>query len=223
MTKQRKDIFYTIDEKKYLSVTNILKIVDKSGPLMWWFGSEIYDALLLEPTLSKEEAMKAPYRTNKKAKERGTEVHYLVENYKHGKPIETSNEILVPYAKAFNDFLATHKLEVIDNERTVRSDKYGYAGTLDMLAKVNGKLLIVDIKTGKDLYPEVQLQTSAYRQALREQGVEVEGCSALLLKEDGTFVFESHTDKLKYFIAAKVLYEGINFERLVKLGYLEDK
>jgi hypothetical protein len=41
---------------------------------------------------------------------------------------------------------------------------------LDLLAKVNGKLAVIDWKTGKYVYNEAHLQNAAYRQAIREMG-----------------------------------------------------
>ena len=56
-------------------------------------------------------------------------------------------------------------------EFTVVSHKYGYAGTADLLAEVNGVLTLVDWKTGKSVYREAHLQNAAYRQAVREMGL----------------------------------------------------
>ena len=39
-----------------------------------------------------------------------------------------------------------------------------YGGTIDMIAKVNGVLTIVDFKTSKHVYPGHVLQISAYRE-----------------------------------------------------------
>jgi hypothetical protein len=50
-------------------------------------------------------------------------------------------------------------------EATVVSDTYGYAGTLDSIAVIDGKRYILDIKTGRFVYPEVALQLAAYSRA----------------------------------------------------------
>ena len=61
-------------------------------------------------------------------------------------------------------------LQPIKIEQTVWSDVYGYAGTMDLLAVVNGKLTILDWKTSKALHPEYKLQVAAYAKALLEMG-----------------------------------------------------
>src|SRR6266576_3991208 len=56
-------------------------------------------------------------------------------------------------------------------EQVIVSDKYGYAGTLDLLAEVSGVISVLDWKTGKAIYAEAFLQNAAYRQAVREMGI----------------------------------------------------
>ena len=41
----------------------------------------------------------------------------------------------------------------------------GYGGTYDLLMMIDGELWLIDIKTGKGLYPEFALQLAAYRWA----------------------------------------------------------
>src|SRR5208282_6385084 len=61
-------------------------------------------------------------------------------------------------------------------EFTVVSKKYGYAGTADLLAEVDGVLTLVDWKTGKAVYKEAHLQNAAYRNALQEMEI-YDGCT----------------------------------------------
>ena len=225
--KTRMGGFYWVEEKPYLTVTTILRVIDKSGPLMYWACGETYDAVMKSIAegnpLDRKSAIAAHKTTSKKAMNRGTIVHDIVEAWKNINEVVGQEGPYQGYAKAFKSWIDDYNPVIKECERTVFSNKYNYAGTLDMLAEIGGKLKIVDVKTGKNLYPEVQLQTAAYKQALSEDGVEVEEGTALLLKEDGTYKFETHTDKLPAFLAAKTLYEGINQKRLEKVGYLIDK
>src|SRR5262249_19622934 len=45
----------------------------------------------------------------------------------------------------------------------------GYAGTLDLYARFESRLTVIDWKTGRAIYPEAFLQNVAYRHAAREQ------------------------------------------------------
>jgi hypothetical protein len=185
----RRGGFYWLDGKPYVSVTTVLKVLDKPA-LLFWSNREIYRTMMVNPGQSEEEAMLAPHKTSDVAKARGTTVHSLVENYKHGQDyLDNVDEFFKPYAKAFHKFVEDHGLKVLENERSVVSPKFGFAGTLDMLAKIgdSDRTYIFDIKTGKDIYPEAFIQMSAYAQALEEAGVKVDGIGVILLKtgQDG--------------------------------------
>lgn len=71
---------------------------------------------------------------------------------------------------AWEDWKKSVHLKPIAVEQVVYSKQYGYAGTLDLLAEVNGVLTVIDWKTGKAVYSEAHLQNAAYRQAIREMG-----------------------------------------------------
>ena len=50
----------------------------------------------------------------------------------------------------------------------------GYAGTLDLYAKVSGIPTVIDWKSGKAIYPEAFLQNIAYRHAADRLGLSSE-------------------------------------------------
>lgn len=218
----RRGGFYWVNNKPYISVTNILKVLDKPA-LRYWFGREVYRAMVVNPELSEQEALAAPYKTSGEAKDRGSAVHSIVEAWKSIDEVVGLGGPYAGYARAFKEWLEDNKVSVRENEKTVVSKEHGYAGTLDLLVVLNGDRLptLVDVKTGKDLYPEVHLQMSAYKQALEEGGTEVQGTAALLLQEDGTYKYELGKDKFKEFMAAKLIYESNNEEMLAKYNYGE--
>lgn len=214
----RRGGFYWMKGLPYVSVTTVLKVLDKPS-LLYWSNREIYRAMMVNPGLGEEEAMQAPYKTSDKAKTRGTTVHSLVENFKVGKDyLDNVDDFFKPYAKAFSNFVKDHQLEVVENERSVVSKKHGFAGTLDMLAHIGPekKLYLLDIKTGKDIYVEAFLQLSAYREALREIGVEVEGTGVILLKTGpngkptGTYKFEQGDECFDVFKACLTIWKWKN-------------
>jgi hypothetical protein len=214
--KGRRGEFYWVDGQPYVSVTKIISVLDKPA-LRYWFGQQVYRAFAADPGLSEKDALSAPYQTSNKAKDRGTTVHSIVEAWKQSQAhIDTIPDQFKGYAEAFYEFVKTNHVKVIENERTVVSKKYGFAGTLDVLANINGNEtpLIIDVKTGKGLYPEVQLQLSAYQQGLKENGINA-NLSALLLREDGSFEFARYTDSLlPQFLACKTIWEWQNADLL---------
>ena len=198
----------------HIATTNILQIVAKPQ-LVYWFGKEVYLAMVLDPSLSQKDALAAPRATSGKAKARGTLVHSVMEAYKTtGKTIDTVPELYKGYVDAFYSYVGDNKLDIIEREKTVYNKEHGYAGTLDMLTKINnGKdKWILDFKTGKDIYDEVTLQLSAYKHALGgkyRMGV-------VLLKEDGKYKFQEVEDEFEAFLACKKVWIWKNKEKHTK-------
>ena len=215
---------YWVEKKPYISVTTILGIIDKSAALMYWACGETYDAVILNPEISREEAISAHKDVSQKAVGRGSAIHDLVEAYENIGEVRGQGGIYGGYARAFQSWINSHNPKVIEHERTVISKKYQYAGTLDMLVDVGGKQYLIDVKTQKDgrLFQEIQLQLSAYKNALSECGTEVAGMFGLALAEDGTFTYKEFVYELEPFLSAKNLYEWKNRSSLIKMGYYED-
>lgn len=219
--------FYFDKTEPYLSVTEVLKIIAKPQ-IVYWFGKEVYRAMAIDPTIDEKTALAAPYKTSGSAKTRGTTVHSIVEAYKTtGEVIETIPEEFKGYATAFYQFMKDHKVEIIEQEKTIFDKENKVAGTLDMYVKIGDKLMIVDVKTGKDIYNEVRLQNSAYAHMLRLAGHKVDEIAVLLLEtgEDGKptskYKFATLEEDFDAFLACKKVYEWANKEKLIKFGYLK--
>jgi hypothetical protein len=69
---------------------------------------------------------------------------------------------------AWEDWANSAALEPVAIEETVWSDRHGFAGTADLVARVDGAMTLLDWKTGKAVYPEAWLQNAAYRVAWNE-------------------------------------------------------
>jgi hypothetical protein len=68
------------------------------------------------------------------------------------------------------DWLRDNKVEVLMTEFTVFNDTHNYAGSCDILARVNGELMFIDVKTSKNWDDKFPLQIAAY--ANGEYGVD---------------------------------------------------
>jgi hypothetical protein len=215
---------YYIENSYYPSVTQIIGILAKPA-LTYWFGKQVYQVMALNPELTEQQALAAPYQVSETAKGRGTAVHDIVEAWEHTSRVVGQEGPYAGYAQAFQLWVDHNQVKLVEHERTVVSKEFRFAGTLDLLVMIDGfkKPTLIDIKTGKDLYPEVHLQLSAYKQALKEDGVEVEGTAALLLMEDGTYKFEVGKDKFKEFLACKTIWDGLNEELMSKANEAQQK
>lgn len=104
-------------------------------------------------------------RVSDKASDIGSDVHEWAEAHVLGKPIPDPRPEIISYCGSFKKFLADWEPKYEATEATVYSRTHGYAGTLDALMWIDGRLYIVDYKTGKRIYPEVALQLAALRYA----------------------------------------------------------
>lgn len=104
---------------------------------------------------------------------RGTDVHRVAEALHLGQVVEY-DEAIEPYVAQYRRFLEDFKPEFLLAEAPVYNLTYKYAGTLDGVAGIDGKRVVVDIKTtahgpdsGKSRppFPEVALQLTLYRRA----------------------------------------------------------
>jgi len=138
----------------------------------------------------------AHYNAKKSAADIGTLGHKWCEQYIKGEnPITPVNPQLKAITDAFLEWMKNNKVEFLKSEIKIYSKKYNYAGTMDFEAMVNGKLVLGDIKTSGAIYPEMRMQTAAYRQTRQEETGQIYDHQLIIRlgkfpKEDGTPDFE---------------------------------
>lgn len=145
---------YEIDGFWYPRVTKIVEI--KSKPALYHFYGRM-------------ESFAAGERVKKQSATEGTLIHETVEKIMIGeKP--TVEPLIEPSIKAFLEFLLTNHINVDPTfvEHRMVNYEHRYAGTLDAIAMIDGRLGILDIKTSQEIYRDYDLQTSAYLAAMRE-------------------------------------------------------
>ena len=189
-----RDRFYTINGRQFPSVTTVLDVIAKPGLGPWYAKQErqYFETAMLE-VLSKPGArdpeyvlaavveavsgVKAADRERQLASTIGTAVHAGIEWQLRTRLGEDAGpEPALPEAAAWaveswKDWASSVALEPLAIERTVYCDACGYAGTLDLYARVKGVLTILDWKSGKAIYPEAFLQNVAYRHAAKRRGM----------------------------------------------------
>lgn len=143
---------YEIDEIWYPRVTSIVSI--KAKPALYMFYASL-------PNYQTGEAIKA------KSAEEGTLIHETIEAILRHDPVVVP-ESIKPAIGAFMNFYNKNDVIAHKIEERVISKKHHFAGTMDVLAEINGKLGVLDIKTSIAIYRDYSMQTSAYIEALRE-------------------------------------------------------
>jgi len=100
--------------------------------------------------------------------------------------IKASENCMLSYQSWFKG----HKLEPICIETPLTSDRYGYGGTPDFIGMVDGRLEILDYKTGNGIYGTAFYQVAAYRQLAHELGHRVEHARILRIGRSADEGFE---------------------------------
>lgn len=143
---------YDIDGMWYPRITSIVGIKAKQGLYRYYAG---------------QSSWKASQEALERSAAEGTLVHETVEALMEGKDVPI-NPVIAPAIEAFLEFRRNHDIKPILIESRVLSRKHGYAGTVDVLAELDGVVGVLDIKTSKGIYRDYGLQTAAYVQALAE-------------------------------------------------------
>ena len=102
------------------------------------------------------------------AAERGTRVHAWCEDYLEDRPRAPESDI-APQCSAFLDWMAEVEPEIVAVEAVVKCAALRVVGQADIIAKVNGRLAVVDIKTSAKVYRSHEIQTALYAMAVAEE------------------------------------------------------
>lgn len=131
----------------------------------------------------------------------GTAVHDMTYLYdRNDLDMESLDHALVPLLDAWKSFLCVSGWETAASEQLVYSRRYLYAGRYDRKGIYNGKLTILDIKTGMKSKATVKttgIQLAGYQIAHDELSKDgkVKQRMAVWLTGDGSFKTETYTDK----------------------------
>lgn len=173
----------TNGEKRLYSVTTLIDEAIRKKALENWLGNFVAEYAVDNVEIwrplaeaDREGAIKliagSRYRKSGKAMERGSQLHAAAEQLALGfEP--TVDDIVLPYVEQYRAFLDDHRPEFLAAEAPVYSLAYHYAGTMDGIIRVDGRVCIFDTKTtekapdapSRPPYPEVALQLAAYAHA----------------------------------------------------------
>lgn len=165
---------------KYASVTSLTGLLPKN--LTWWAGNAVAECAFNEqeqwkhlPTKEERQdyVRRAHDRIKTKAADLGTEIHGYIEAMNLGLPVPAVPLPAKARMRHFADFMEAvePRVEAAETKVYHRGDRGGasvgclYAGTLDMLAEIDGRMAVLDVKTGKSVYEEAALQINAYAYA----------------------------------------------------------
>lgn len=176
---RKKHAYYWAEKDLFVpGVTSILGILDKPALLPWAakMAGEYVKANLPEGASKAQieavcEKAKTEYNSIKEAAgDIGTQVHKVAESLFMGQPIEMpANPLAINGIRALQDWLSANDVRPIDCEKVVFSKSAYFAGAMDLLCALNGKLTEIDLKTGSGIYDSHYFQTAAYKFAWEEE------------------------------------------------------
>ena len=152
--------FYRRDGKYYPSVSSVLNYFPKNKFFHEWLKDVGHNADIIAS----------------KAASEGTQVHNAIEDFLNGNEIiwideygvaKYSLEVWKMILK-FADFWNTHKPELIATEYHLFSDNHEFAGTTDLIIRLNNQVWLIDNKTSNSLHTSHELQLAAYAVAWNE-------------------------------------------------------
>ena len=159
----------------YPAVTTILQYMPKNKFFETWMKDVGHNADLIMRKAGKE----------------GTQVHEAAEDLVEGKEVSWMDDygrakysqIVWEMILKFADFWKTYKPELISSEQFVWSDEHKFAGTADIVCKMNGKVWLIDIKTSNSIHKSYDLQLASYAKGLEEsRDIKIDRTAILWLK-----------------------------------------
>jgi hypothetical protein len=215
---KRDQHFYETPEGTFPSATTILSLLNKPALTPWAvkmtvsYLSERLDDIKsgkLELThgnvaIILEEAKRQHRTIATKAAQIGTDVHMKVEDHVNGilkdadcaieKELKTVQKSYLAYLK----WESEQSFSLIGSEVPIYSTIWGgYGGTLDMVAYLDGKAYMIDLKTSSGIYDEYAMQIAAYRYAYAQRfDVPIEGMGILRLdKQTGKYEWREYSER----------------------------
>jgi hypothetical protein len=156
------------------------------------------------------------------AGDKGSKVHTAIEDMIHGQQVKMDAKYLNKSTEqqeeltleeydclmGFADWVKEQRPEFLRSEFVVFDDEIGYAGTVDCLCRIGGKVFLVDFKSGQYIWPEYELQLSAYKHALNILGLEMMILQVGYKRNKHAWKETIIEDKFDLFLSAKQIWQN---------------
>lgn len=179
-TSNDKVVQMTLESERYY----LIKEIDRYLPSVTWINESYPKGIGFYKWLAMNANWDEAQANKEAAGDRGSKVHNAINDLINGASIKFGdaywNETKQAHEPltmeewkcliAFREFWLDYKPEIIATERVCYSLKGGFAGTIDAILKIDGKITVVDWKTSSAIYPTYLMQVAAYMMAEEETG-----------------------------------------------------
>lgn len=167
--------YYLADGTRVPSVTSINSYGGDSGGLVYKAKKNWHKAGAAGKPFTKDDYWPDDERFWGDAKETGSIVHQWIEDDIHGNPptkFEAADEHQLVQAKqgyaAYLHWRKTTNPQILETEAPLVSEEFGFGGTLDAIALIDGRRVLLDWKTSNSSRIQYIAQLAAYRQLVNE-------------------------------------------------------
>lgn len=203
--------------EKFTSVTTVQKAMAKEA-LVYWSARVVAEGAVAK--VAQWQAIRAkegdeaavrflkglPWEKRDRSADAGSSVHAAIAAEITGIEAPHWPTSVAGQHEQYERFKAAYQPEWIVSETTVYSRRYGVAGTLDFIARIGGRVLLGDVKTGENVYEESSLQLAAYRFAEwmdLGDGIEhplpaIDGCAVLHIRPKSYRLIEVEAGQATY-------------------------
>lgn len=224
---------YSLDGRRVVNVTSVLSGGLPKSALVNWAARSVAEYVATEAEAVEalrstgwEPMVKAlaavPDQRRDEAAARGTKFHDLAEAVSLGGQVQVA-PAMADMARGFVAWLDRFNPQVVLTETAVASRRYRYAGRLDMVADLNGRRWMLDVKTSRAVYGDTALQCAAYARAEfyldadgQEQPVpEVDAMGVIHVTDQGTELYDLGPVEPAWreFLACLATYRGTQRRR----------
>lgn len=149
---------------------------------------------------------------------KGSRVHKAIEDLTKGEEVKIDDkytdaeeemaELTAEEYEAILSFVEWYKAnnpKILHTEHTVINESEGYAGTIDLICEIEGQVWIIDLKTSQSIWPEYEIQISAYKHAT-EHDAKLAILQIGYKRNKNAYKFTEVEDKWDLFLAAKKIW-----------------
>jgi len=232
---------YTWQGEKLVSVTTVLQSYPK--PWLGAWAAKVVATLAVTDapdaawrSLPAEDAIRplkgSPWRKRDDAADFGSAIHEALAALVAGRKMKVDPGAY-GHAVAVQDWWDAYRPLVLDSEVQVFNLEHRYAGSLDLIADIYGRRLLIDLKTGSAVGHDVRLQLAAYRYAefigaddrRIAQVPAVDGCAVLWVPRDDPRSWQfiecrAGSAEFTQFLALRQLHDFIQIHKDLGLGDL---
>jgi len=168
--------YYEYRGQSYPSVTTLRRIVGVPFSLVQWMQANVMNAVIADPDIAKvgttakgkteqpidirRRIRAAADAEREQSADRGSRVHEAAEKHTL---VSAADPDVAPFLAQFYDWVEKSGAKTLAQEGQVFNLTLGYAGSYDLIVQLpDGRIVVVDIKTGKNIYADHALQLMGY-------------------------------------------------------------